>query len=79
MLEASITAQRRGRKSSASLAGLVTQKSAIMAKSENSNIWIVTYNSSDSPMMAILRFLHDSPTTDCRRLDKHNILNQNKR
>ena len=39
---------------------LFTQKSAIMVKSENSKIWIVTYNSSDSPIILILQFLHDS-------------------
>ena len=32
-----------------------------MAKSENSKIWIVTYNSSDYPIILILRVLHDSP------------------
>ena len=37
------------------------QKSAIMAKSENSKIWIVTYNSSDSPIIPVLRVLCYSP------------------
>jgi len=41
------------------------QKSAIMAKSENSKIWIVTYNSSIIP---ILQFLHDSPIFTIVRL-----------
>ena len=39
----------------------IKQKSVIMAKSENSKIWIVIYNSSDSQFIPILGFLHDSP------------------
>ena len=40
----------------------LVQKSAIMAKSKNSiKIWIVTYNSSDSPIIPILRVLCYSP------------------
>ena len=40
----------------ASVQGKEIQKSSIMVKSDNSKIWIVTYNSSDP-----IRFLHDSP------------------
>ena len=50
----------------------LTQKSAIMAKSENTKIWIVTYNSSDSPISTrfsdfytILRFFRLYDSSDC--------------